>query len=249
MDSANDDRLWMDKYQPKKVDDLTYNKNITDIIKAISQKEDFPHLIFYGPDGAGKKTRIRSLLSLMFGPNVHKIRNENKEVKVNTVNVEYLVSYSNHHIGKKYFKKIICFLELTPSDSEHHDRIIVQKVIKETAGTGNIDQKSNLKIIVLHDIDNLTKEAQAALRRTMEKYMNNCRLIMCCSSLTKIIPPIRSRCLSIRVPSPSNKDIRNILERIKINENVKITEQQLDKIVSDCDRNVRRAINCFQLSK
>lgn len=96
----NDERLWMDKYQPKRIEELNYNQNITDIIKAISQKEDFPHLIFYGPDGAGKKTRIRSLLAQLYGQGVHKIHNEVREVKVNTVNVEYMISSSNYHIGK-----------------------------------------------------------------------------------------------------------------------------------------------------
>lgn len=234
-----DERLWIDKYQPKRVEELDFNHNITNIMKTIAQKEDFPHLIFYGPEGAGKKTRIRALLALLYGPGVHKVNSELKEIKVNSTTVEYLITSSNFHI------------ELTPSDAEHHDRIIVQRVIKETASVETIDKKTKgFKIIVLQDIDNLTKEAQAALRRTMEKYMTNCRLIMSCNSLTKIIPPIRSRCLSIRVPCPTEKDIRNILTNIRIREDINnVNDNQIDKIIQSCERNVRRAINCLQLSK
>lgn len=101
MDGGNfDERLWMDKYQPKRVEDLEYNHNVTEIIKTIAQKEDFPHLIFYGPEGAGKKTRIRALLSLLYGSGVNKVTTESKELKVNSTTVEYLVTSSNYHIGK-----------------------------------------------------------------------------------------------------------------------------------------------------
>ena len=55
-----------------------------------------------------------------------------------------------------------------------------------------------LKILLLDEADYLTIEAQAALRRTMEKYMNNMRLILCANSTSKIIAPIRSRCLFVR---------------------------------------------------
>ncbi len=133
-----------------------------------------------------------------------------------------------------------------------HDRHIIQKVIKDTASTANIDIKNSkgFKVIVLHDVDNLTKEAQAALRRTMEKYMANCRLIMSCNSLTKVMAPIRSRCLSLRVPSPTDEDIKNILTRIKKQEGLdKVSSQQIDKIVKSSDSNIRRAVNCLQLSK
>ncbi len=238
MESAHDEKLWMDKYQPKKVEELDYNHQISEILKTIAQKDDFPHLIFYGAEGAGKKTRIRALLSLLYGNGVHKTNTETREFKVNSTTVEYNITSSNYHI------------ELTPSDAEHHDRLVIQKVIKDTASTGQLDTKNqrSFKILVLLEIDNLTKEAQAALRRTMEKYMKSCRLIMCCNSLTKIIPPIRSRCLSIRVPCPTESDIKNILLNIKQFESAGVSNQQLDQIVANSDRNIRRAINAMQLS-
>lgn len=129
-----------------------------------------------------------------------------------------------------------------------HDRHIIQKIIKDTASVGTIEKNKNFKIIVLHEVDNLTKEAQAALRRTMEKYMKTCRLIMSCNSLTKVIPPIRSRCLSLRVPCPKEVDIKAILNNIKYKESLNnISEKQIDMIVQSCDRNIRRAINSLQL--
>ena len=52
--SIPEEKFWIDKYTPRKFEELDYNDNVTEILKAISSSDDFSHLIFYGPDGAGK---------------------------------------------------------------------------------------------------------------------------------------------------------------------------------------------------
>lgn len=238
MDSGNDDYLWMDKYQPRTLEGLTFNPTVTKILTSLSKKDDFPHLIFYGPEGAGKKTRIHAFLEKIYGPGVHKVNTEIRELKINSTHIEFGITSSNYHI------------ELCPSESDNHDKVIIQKVIKETSSVSQLDPKSQkkFKVIVLLEVDNLTRDAQAALRRTMEKYSKTCRLIMSCNSLTKIIPPIRSRCLSIRVAYPEEEDLKIMLNRIASQEMVKLSDKQLDLIIENSEHNIRKAINTLQLT-
>ena len=70
-----------------------------------------------------------------------------------------------------------------------------------------LQNKVDYKVVVLVEVDKLSRQAQAALRRTMEKYSASCRLILCCNNQSKVIDPVRSRCLGIRVPAPSHDDV------------------------------------------
>jgi len=51
---------------------------------------------------------------------------------------------------------------------------------------------------VINEVDHLSREAQAALRRTMEKYVSKCRLVLICENVGRVLAPLRSRCLMIR---------------------------------------------------
>lgn len=121
-----------------------------------------------------------------------------------TTTIEFSIFTSNYHI------------EMTPSDNDHNDRHIVQNVVKEIASNTNIESKSGrgFKVLIINEADKLTKEAQGGLRRTMEKYVKNCRMILLCTNVHRLINPIRSRCLNIRLPAPDSETIKGILSEI-----------------------------------
>jgi|EP01047_Picozoa_sp_COSAG01_P078014 DNA polymerase III delta prime subunit len=66
--------LWLDKYRPTTLDKLTLQPNLTARLKKVANSPQFPHLLFYGPPGAGKRTRVMGVLREMFGPSVEKVR-------------------------------------------------------------------------------------------------------------------------------------------------------------------------------
>ncbi len=50
----------------------------------------------------------------------------------------------------------------------------------------------------------------------MEKYTRSCRIILCCESVSKVISPLKSRCLNIRVPAPSKSEMAQILGQSQV---------------------------------
>lgn len=234
------DSILSEKYSPSSLSDLTYNTSTTNLLKSLSSQKDFPHLIFYGQDGSGKKTRLRTFLKEIYGNEVLNIRVDEKELKVNSKVIPYRIAYSNSHI------------ELTPSDCGTNDKSIIQYIIKETMSFRNVEHKENklkAKIIVINEADRLSKEAQSALRRTMEKFSSNGRIILICNYISKIISPIRSRCMSIRVSKPSQVDVERFLKYVIEKESIGFNDIYIRQLTASSDRNIRKALNFLQLSK
>lgn len=133
---------------------------------------------------------------------------------------------------------------MTPADAGIRDRLVVQEVIKEIASYRLVDTKAKkqFKVVVLMEVDRLSKQAQHALRRTMEKHTSSCRLILCCNSSSKVIDPIRSRCVGIRVGAPTKDEICQVLSKVCAKEAIRENPVLLSRIAKESDRNLRRAI-------
>ncbi len=134
------------------------------------------------------------------------------------------------------------FLELNASDERGIDTIRVK--VKDFARTMPIN--GLFKIIYLDEADALTKDAQHALRRTMEMYSSICRFILACNYSGKIIPPIQSRTAVFRFSSMKNEDIENYLRHICEKENLKVDDDICALISSFSEGDMRRAINILQ---
>ena len=109
---------------------------------------------------------------------------------------------------------------------------------------------TNFLVLVINEAENLTKDAQHALRRTMEKYMKNMRIILCCNNGARLIAPIKSRCLIIRIPSPSIQALKSALKDILIKEgNIIFPEDVLFVIAKNSNGNLRKAILLLECTK
>jgi replication factor C small subunit len=137
------------------------------------------------------------------------------------------------------------FLELNASDERGIDVIRVK--VKDFARTRSIGEVP-FKIIYLDECDALTKEAQQALRRTMENYTQTCRFILSCNYSSKIIDPIQSRCTVLRFKPLKKEDLFVIIDNVAKNEglNVDLTAKEALYEVSGGD--CRRVENILQSS-
>lgn len=102
------------------------------------------------------------------------------------------------------------------------------------------------KILVLDEADNMTSDAQQALRRTMESTSKNCRFILICNYSSKIIDPIQSRCSIFRFSPLQDKDIMDRLDEISRKEKIQLSLDGKDAILYNCGGDMRRAINILQ---
>ena len=117
-------------------------------------------------------------------------------------------------------------------------------MIKSIAATNQLDseKQKEFKVVVVTEADRLTRDAQHALRRTMEKYMSKCRVILCAGSISKIIPAIRSRCLGVRIPAPTPAQMRLVLNLTCRKEGLTLPSELADRIIERSGRNMRRAL-------
>ncbi|KAJ3206896.1 Subunit of heteropentameric Replication factor C (RF-C) [Entophlyctis luteolus] len=254
--------LYVDKHRPVALDRLDYHPRLTVQLKMMAAAADFPHLLVYGPSGAGKKTRIMAVLRELYGTAVEKVFAEVRFGHENNcdfysslklkIDVRTFVTPSNRKIEMNIVSSNY-HLEITPSDVGMQDRLVVQELIKEVAQTQQVDAsaKKSFKgeLVIINEADSLSKDAQHALRRTMEKYMQNLRIILCTNSTSRIISPIRSRCLLVRVPAPTPEDIAKVLTKVAIKENFSLPREFSDRIAESSGGNLRRALLMLEAAK
>ena len=135
------------------------------------------------------------------------------------------------------------FLELNASNDRGID--VVRNTIKDFARTKSIGDVP-FKIIYLDECDSLTRDAQQALRRTMENYSKTCRFCLSCYYSSKIIDPIQSRCSIFRFRSLRENDIRKIVEMIVKSEGLKINDNTITALFNLSNGDARRVENILQ---
>lgn len=201
-----------------------------------------------------------ALLRELFGPGADRTHVETRPWKVQlpsrSIEIELTTVSSNHHV------------ELNPSDAGNNDRYVVQELIRDMAATRPVaafaveqDEDGagagggaasapssappvhrSFKVLLLDEVDRLSRDAQHALRRTMERYAGACRLMLRCESLSRVIEPLRSRCLCVRVPAPDEAAIEARLGAVAALEGIAAPPALLRRVATQCGRNLRRAL-------
>ena len=134
-------------------------------------------------------------------------------------------------------------LELNASDERGIDTIRTK--VKEFARS-RTPPNIPFKIVLLDEADNMTADAQQALRRLMEMYTVSTRFILIANFPSKIIEPIQSRCALFRFTPLKKEDVISRLKWICEQEQCKYTPEGLETIYEVSEGDMRRAINILQ---
>ncbi len=203
--------MWVEKYRPKRVDEVVNQEEVVNSIKSILRDPlEMPHLLFAGSAGVGKTTVALCLARELLGENWRE----------NT-------------------------LELNASDERGID--MVREKVKTFARFTAI-HSIPFKIIILDEADEMTSDAQTALRRIMEDTSRTTRFILICNYLSRIIEPIQSRCVIFKFRSLSRDVVVKHLANICEKEGIKYEEKALDEIYEFTQGDLRHSINILQAS-
>lgn len=208
----------------KTFDDLDYHKKINKNMETLSSHRDIPHLIVYGPPGSGKTTRIMCFMEKMFGKGVYCKQTTTTVIR----GIDVKAISSNYHIE---------------IDLSSIDQRVTYDYLKLMSEGHSIFGPQSTKIIFITNADYLSTQVQSSLRRTVENCTDSCRIILECQCYDKIINPLSSRCISIRIPS-INKVLdacnwelylKSICESISISQNPRtlfIAREKIGELLS-----------------
>lgn len=134
-------------------------------------------------------------------------------------------------------------MELNASDERGIN--VVRETVKTFARVRTLGEIP-FKILILDEADNMTGDAQQALRRTMERYTETCRFILIANYSGRIIEPIQSRCAPFRFTYLPQEEQDKHLKFIAQNEKVNLLTDGSEAIYEVCGGDLRKAINSLQ---
>jgi len=162
-------------------------------------------------------------------------------------NIQNLLFFGSAGCGKTSLAKLVTkqlcadVLYLNSSDERGIDAIR-EKIVPFASSMG----LGGTKIVILDEADYLTPQAQASLRNTIEAFHQNCRFILTCNYINRIIDPLQSRCKMFNVVPPSKLVIFGHLKEILNKEKVEHEDVELAGVIKTHYPDIRKMLNALQ---
>lgn len=195
-------------------------------------------------DDFGKNNEVIDILKtliLMDNLNILLIGNiaSGKTSILNAIIREY---YKEYH-SKEYDDNILYINSLKEQGINYYRTDV--KTFCQTCST----IKNKKKIIILDDIDYINEQSQQVFRNCIDKFSHNVHFISSCSNIQKVIENLQSRFHIIKIKSLKNENLKEIIKKIKQQENIEITKEAEDFIINVSNNTVKILINYMEKFK
>jgi len=214
-------KTWIEKYRPQDINSIVQQNEIKLLLQYAFKTNILTHMLLYGPPGTGKTTTALSICRHFF----------------NTSEINQLLN-----------EKIIKDRVLILNASDERGIKIVRDKIKNFAMSSMNDyiDVPKFKIIILDEADAMTSDSQFALRRIIEKFTESTRFILICNYVTKIIPPLASRCMKLRFQSISTESLDIIIQKIAKEECINVKQEFITRLNKITKGDLRKSINLLE---
>jgi replication factor C small subunit len=222
--------LWVQKYRPQSFEEIVGQPTVKALLERIVESKNLPNLLFNGSAGTGKSSAAEVVARELFGD-------------VWEGNFTELNASDIFEQGKKY-------LEASRSLARFYDarRGVLDNfkvIMNRLAGIAPL--AAPYRILFINDADALSLDAQQALRRTIERYSRTCKFILATERPSRVIVPIRSRCLPMHFTMLPVDVTLSVLKRIASDEGFTLSDELFLSVARYSGGNLRKALILLQI--
>ncbi|RJS78165.1 AAA family ATPase [Methanophagales archaeon] len=221
--------MWIEKYRPKKLDEIAGQEEVVNRIKGFVKEKTIPNLLLWGPKGTGKTSFVYALANELYGS-----YDENIMLIETSDFVEQRKKWLSEDKRFKFFY-----------DEQKSAIDIFKEIIREYAALRPIN--APFKLLFFNNADLLPGNAQHALRRVIERSNKTCRFIFSTTRPAGVIPAIRSRCLNLHfTPLDKSDALDALIDCIAEGEGLNLTEGGLKTLREYARGDAGAAINMLE---
>ena len=233
----NSDKLFIYKYQPFYFQDFEIDPDTVALLNTFISMNHL-NLLFVGNAGSGKTSLMNALVAKYYNTDVKGTNEKGMNEKgMNEKGTAY------HVQPKHYFENVLHINSLKEQGVNFY-----RNEVKTFCQTRSIIPNKK-KIVILDDIDMINEQSQQVFRNCIDKYSGNVHFISSCSDTQKVIESMQSRLVIIKINSFTRENLKMILTKIKMNEQIIIEEDAEEFVLSICDNTVKTLINYMEKFK
>jgi len=228
--NGNLDFFWVKKYRPRSFEEILDQPVVKVQLQQVVDTKNLPNLLFFGPPGTGKSSAAEVVARELFG--------DAWEGNFTELNASDIFEQ-----GRKY-------LEASRSLARFYDErkgVLdnFKLIMNRLAGIAPLG--APYRILFINEAESLTRDAQQALRRIIERYNKTCKFILATARPSQIIIPVRSRCLPLHFTQLPADTMLDFLRRIATEEGHALSNECSRSIMGLSEGNLRTALTLLQL--